>query len=64
MSKEEFIKVLIEKGYKAVLSDSGVVMVLTDKYPAECHRIAKIAAQTGYRHSWGIKPEAQNDRSL
>ena len=61
MSKEEFVNLLVKSGYKAVLGDDGVVMVVTDNYPALCPKIARIAAKSGYRQSWGVKPE-RHDR--
>lgn len=57
MSKEEFAEELVRHGYKAELDDCGVVMVVTNDYPALCHRIAKIAAKVNYRYSWGVKKD-------
>lgn len=61
MGKDEFLEMLVKSGYKAVLDD-GVVMVITDNYPALCHKIAKIAAKSGYKQSWGVRPERNEQR--
>lgn len=55
------MEMLVKSGYKAVLDD-GVVMVITDDYPALCHKIAKIAAKMGYKQSWGVRPERNEQR--
>lgn len=66
LSGTDAVKLLVDKGYDAFISDDGTVMIYIDfeKYLKEkdSKKYAKLMSSIGYTGSWGLKPiSAKNE---
>ncbi len=62
MDKEEFIDILLRKGYKAIYKDNMPIVLAKDREDLAriVHEVSSFVDSTGFNYSWGVSVEKKD----